>query len=83
MSEQEWSWVLFVSEIVGVIGAYLTGKRKWYGWGIILASSFAWFSYAIIFNKPAFIAIVLMLWVVNTKNMVNWFKDDKGKKGTP
>jgi hypothetical protein len=72
MSEQVWTWLLFVFELVGITGMWVIGKKIWWGWAIVLVHSFPWFIYSVIYDKPGFIVMSLMWWSVNFLNMMKW-----------
>jgi hypothetical protein len=74
-AEHVWTWILFVFEIVGVIGMYVVGRRKWWGWAIVLTHSIPWFIYSVIYGKPGFIAMSFMWWIVNFTNMRRWYRE--------
>jgi len=74
-AEHIWTWVLFVFEIVGVAGMYVVGRRKWWGWAIVLTHSIPWFIYSLVYSKPGFVAMSFMWWIVNFTNMKRWYKE--------
>jgi hypothetical protein len=76
-NEALWTWGLLICEVVGIAGFWLVGARKWWGWAIVLAHSFPWLAYAIVFNKPGFIAMSTLWIVTHTRNMVRWQRAHK------
>jgi hypothetical protein len=76
-NEALWTWGLLICEVVGIAGFWLVGARKWWGWAIVLAHSFPWLAYAIVFNKPGFIAMSSLWIVTHTCNMVRWQRAHK------
>jgi hypothetical protein len=74
-AEHVWTWILFVFEIVGVIGMYVVGRRKWWGWAVVLTHSIPWFIYSVVYGKPGFIAMSFMWWIVNFTNMRRWYRE--------
>lgn len=70
-----WTWVLFAFELLGVSGMWVVGKKKWWGWAIVLLHSIPWFIYSIIYDKPGFIAMSLLWWTINFVNMMKWRRD--------
>ena len=77
MSENTWTWMLVGFELIAISGLWLVGARKWWGWAIVLAHSFPWLAYAIVFNKPGFIAMSTLWIVTHTRNMVRWQRAHK------
>jgi hypothetical protein len=77
MTETTWTWLLFGMELVGVAGSYLVGNNNWRGHMIIALHSFPWFIYALIFDKPGFIAMWVLWQWVHWRNMHKWLKDKK------
>jgi hypothetical protein len=75
MSEQGWTWLLFAMEFVGVGGSFIVGNNKWYGHLIVALHSYPWLAYAIIFDKPGFIAMFGMWQFVHFRNMFKWRKE--------
>ncbi len=73
-NEATWTWILLGFEFVGITGMWLVGARKWWGWGMVLASSVPWLAYAIVFHKPGFVAMSCIWIVTHSRNMVRWRK---------
>ena len=73
MSEVFWTWLLFSMELIGVSGMMFVGRMKWWGWVIVLLHSIPWFIYAVIHNKPGFIAMTFLWWSINSFNAYKWF----------
>lgn len=73
-NEATWTWILLGFEFVGITGMWLVGARKWWGWGMVLTSSMPWLAYAIVFNKPGFVAMSCIWIVTHSHNMVRWRK---------
>ena len=74
MSELIWSWIL---SVIGVIGIYLTGKKKWHGFAIGLVAEIAWVWYSIQTKQWGFIfgsAIYVAVYVFNIRE---WWEDEK------
>lgn len=74
MSEQAWSWVLFGLEATaGLTGAWLAGRRRWYGWLLTFCGlSLPWLIYSITTDKPGFVALSMLWGTVNLTNAVRW-----------
>lgn len=73
MTETEWTWLLLVMEFLGVYGMWNVGNKKWWGWGIVLLHSLPWLIYAIIFNRPGFIAMSFLWISMHLRNTIKWF----------
>ena len=78
-AETIWTWVLFAFEVIGISGMWIVGKKVWWGWAIVLSHSIPWFIYSLIYDKPGFIAMSFMWWIVNATNMLKWRKEDQSK----
>jgi hypothetical protein len=76
-AETVWTWVLFAFEVIGIGGMLIVGKKIWWGWAIVLSHSIPWFIYSLIYDKPGFIAMSFMWWIVNAINMLKWRKEDQ------
>lgn len=72
MTESTWTWVLFFMEFIGVFGSYIVGNQKWQGHLIVALHSYPWLIYALIFDKPGFIAMWGLWQCVHIRNMVKW-----------
>jgi hypothetical protein len=72
MSEQTWSWLLVGFELLAIGGMWLVGARKWWGWGMVLASSLPWMVYGLIFSKHGFIVMSSMYILTHSRNLVKW-----------
>ena len=73
--EAIWTWILLGFEFVGISGMWLVGARKWWGWGMVLCGSAPWLVYAIVFNKPGFIAMSCIWITTHSRNMIVWRKN--------
>lgn len=74
MKYEYWSWFL---SIIGVIGLYLTGRKKWHGFAIGLASEIAWVWYSVLTKQWGFIfgaTIYIAAYVFNIKL---WWEESK------
>ena len=74
MKHEYWSWVL---SIIGVIGLYLTGKKKWHGFAVGLAAEVAWVWYSFVTKQWGFIfgaTIYIAAYVFNIKE---WLNDER------
>jgi hypothetical protein len=76
MSEQTWTWFLFVMGFVGFGGSFVVGNNKWYGHLIVALHSYPFLVYAIVFDKPGFIATFFMGQFINLRNMFKWRKEN-------
>lgn len=75
MTETQWTWLLFVMEVIGVAGMIVVGRKLWWGWLVVLLHSIPWFMYSLAYGKPGFIAMSGMWWLVNATNMVRWWRE--------
>ena len=75
MSDALWTWLLFGMEIIGVTGMWFVGRKKWWGWLIVLLHTLPWFVYSVTHHKSGFIAMSIMWWSMHAYNMMKWRKD--------
>lgn len=75
-AETVWTWILFCFEIMGITGTFFVGRKYWWGWLIVLLHSMPWFAYSLIYDKPGFIAMSFMWWMVNFYNMMRWRSEE-------
>ena len=71
-----WSWIL---SIIGVVGIYLTGKKKWHGFAVGLVAEIAWVWYSVITKQWGFIfgsAVYVAVYVFNIKE---WWEESRLK----
>lgn len=74
-----WSWTLAV---VGLLGAYLAGRKLAVGWLIRLAAQVLWVAYALISHQWGFIATAVAFGVVYGRNWLLWRDQDPRMDGT-
>ena len=72
MTEQTWSWLLVGFELLAIGGMWLVGARKWWGWGMVLASSLPWMVYGLIFSKHGFVVMSTLYILTHSRNLVKW-----------
>lgn len=77
MSETTWTWLLLGFEFVAIGGLWLVGARRWWGWGLVLASSLPWLTYSLVFDKPGFTAMSLLYIVTHTRNLTRWRRQER------
>lgn len=75
MTDSAWTWLLFGAEVVGVGGMFAVGRKHWWGWVIVLVHSIPWFVYALTHDKPGFVAMALMWWVLHAYNARRWLME--------
>jgi len=68
-----WSYTLAG---LGVLSLYLTGKKKKSGWLVGLVNSALWIIYAVITNQLGFLLSALVFIWVQSKNYLQWRRDD-------
>lgn len=76
MTDQIVSWATLLT-IVGLVGFYFAGKKKWWCWYINIGCQVLWFTYAIVSEQYAFIlASIAYTWVF-TKNAIAWTREHR------
>lgn len=68
-SSQFWSWVV---TIVGLVGFFFAGRRKWWSWYINLGCQVLWAVYALVSHQPAFLVSVAVYSIVFARNAHRW-----------
>jgi hypothetical protein len=76
MKHEYWSWFL---SIIGVIGLYITGQKKWQGFAVGVATEVAWIWYSIITKQWGFIFGATIYIAVYLFNIKQWWQDLKNK----
>jgi hypothetical protein len=76
MTELWWSWML---SIIGVIGIYLTGKKKWQGFAVGLVAEIAWVWYSFITKQWGFIFGATIYIAVYAFNIKEWWEESRLK----
>jgi nicotinamide riboside transporter PnuC len=66
-----WSWVL---EGVGIFGAIVIGRKKWWGWGFLLVNTFLWSVYAIVSKQYGFMVASFFYAPIYARNLLKWVR---------
>ena len=69
-----WSWVL---EGVGLLGAFVVGRKLYWGWAILLVNTVLWGVYAIESRQYGFIMASFFYAPLYSRNLIKWFKERK------
>ena len=70
-------WVSWALSILGVIGIYLTGKKKWYGFAVGIANECAWVIYSVDTKQWGFIFGSTIYIAVYSLNINKWLSDER------
>jgi hypothetical protein len=73
-------WVSWVLSILGVVGIYLTGKKKWYGFAVGIANECAWVIYSVNTKQWGFIFGSTIYIAVYSLNINKWLSDERKNK---
>ena len=65
-----WSWVL---EGIGIFGAIVIGRKKWWGWGFLLVNTVLWSVYAIVSKQYGFMVASFFYAPIYGRNLFKWF----------
>lgn len=76
MKHEYWSWFL---SIIGVIGLYITGQKKWQGFAVGLITEVAWVWYSIVTKQWGFIFGATIYIAVYLFNIKQWWEESKLK----
>lgn len=79
-TNQIWSWIV---TIVGLVGFFFAGRRKWWSWYINLGCQALWVVYALVSHQPAFLVSAAVYSVVFGRNAWTWTKEHRRAKETP
>ena len=64
-----WSWVL---EGIGLLGAFVVGRKRWWGWAILLVNTVLWGVYSIQSHQYGFIMASVFYAPLYTRNLIKW-----------
>lgn len=67
-----WSWLL---EGVGLLGATIVGRKRWYGWLVLLINLFMWSVYAIESRQYGFMVASFFYAPLYARNLIKWLRD--------
>jgi len=70
-------WVSWALSILGVVGIWLTGKKKWYGFAVGIANECAWVIYSIDTKQWGFIFGSTIYITVYSLNINKWLSDER------
>lgn len=74
-----WSFVL---AIVGIIGLWIAGSNRWYGWGVGLAAQVLWVVYGIATEQYGFLLSAFGYGFVYTRNIIAARKRERASQTT-
>jgi len=69
-----WSWVL---AIVGSFGIFVVGKKKMYGWFILMISECLWVIYSLTTHQYGFLFAVVLYSSAYIKSYLHWRDDER------
>ena len=72
-----WSWVL---EGIGIFGAIVIGRKKWWGWGFLLVNTVLWSVYAIVSKQYGFMVASFFYAPIYGRNLFKWFRSPVKKR---
>jgi hypothetical protein len=72
-----WSWIL---EGIGLLGAFVIGRKHWWGWLILLCNTFLWGVYSVTTHQYGFIVASIFYAFIYSKNSINWIRHKKETK---
>ena len=76
MSEQVMTWGLLSVELLAMGGLWVVGKRRWWGWLLVLVSSLAWAGYGLAQGTYAFVVMSGLWAAMHIRNMLLWRRLD-------
>lgn len=71
---QYWSWTL---EGVGLFGAAIVGRKRWWGWAILLVNTVLWGVYAIESHQYGFMVASFFYAPLYARNLIKWLKEKR------
>jgi len=83
MSDTLWTWLLFGMELIGIYGMLMAGRKHWWGWLVVMLHSVPWFVYAVMFDKPGFMAMSILWWSTHLYNGSRWYAEKKQTQTPP
>jgi len=66
--------ILLVFEAIGLVGQWIVGSGKWWGWLIVLGHSIPWFVMNLMFGSPVAALMAPLWWTVNGLNCLRWWR---------
>lgn len=69
-----WSFILAV---VGILGLWVAGSNRWYGWAIGLGAQLLWVIYALVSNQYGFLLSAFGYGFVYARNIITARKRER------
>lgn len=67
-----WSWILMA---IGVVGLWVAGSKKRWGWAIGIAAQGLWIAYGVATEQHGFIISALAYGFVYCRNYLKWRRE--------
>ena len=67
-------WWSYLLGVVGVVGLWLAGSRRWQGWAVGVAAQVAWIAYAFATDQYGFLVSACAYGVVYGRNLAAWWR---------
>jgi hypothetical protein len=64
-----WSWSL---SIIGLLGAFITGRKYWWGWAIMSFYNALWIIYALVSKQFGFLLASAVYQIIYAKSLIEW-----------
>jgi nicotinamide riboside transporter PnuC len=69
-----WSWAL---EGIGLLGAFVVGRKRWWGWVILLVNTVLWGVYATESHQYGFMVASFFYAPLYARNLIKWLKEKR------
>ena len=73
-------WVSWALSILGAIGIWLTGRKKWYGFAVGIINECAWVAYSINTKQWGFIFGSAIYIVAYSHGIQNWLTEARKQR---
>jgi len=75
MTDTDLWWWSYLLTLVGVVGLWQAGSRKWWGWCITLGGQVLWLAYALVSGQHGFVLGAFAYGAVYARNWYRWYKE--------
>jgi hypothetical protein len=70
-------WLSWAISAFGIVGLWIAGSGKWWGWAVALGTQVLWFVYIIGTKQWGLLPAVVAFTVVYARNLLKWIKANR------
>lgn len=67
----------YFAAVLLITAIYFVGKGKWWAWAINIVATLLWSYIGILNGLWGMVGMNMILTIINVKNLIVWFKNDK------